>query len=172
MVDSLLAKSSIKMPPVPVEDIVRTHGVTVRYSDLRDVSGLVVRKDGAIVIGVNRTHAPARRRFTLAHEFGHALLHTGREVMFDKDFRYNLRSDISQLGIDIEEIEANYFAAALLMPRKFMDRDPRTHSIEVEDASALRALAQAYGVSAQAMALRLVNVARRASSQSQGQLPF
>jgi Zn-dependent peptidase ImmA (M78 family) len=91
--------------------------------------------------------------------------------MFDKEFRYNIRSNKSGLCPDTEEIEANFFAACLLMPRRVMDHDGRTHSIEIEDPTALRELARAYGVSSQAMALRLTNVARR-SPRPQAQLPF
>jgi Zn-dependent peptidase ImmA (M78 family) len=117
---------------------VRTsEGVSVRYSDLKEVSGLVVRKDGNALIGVNRTDSTVRRRFTLAHEFAHVLLHEGKELRFDKDFRVNLRSEMSSTRTDIEEIEANFFAASLLMPRKFLDYDPRTLTIEVEDAKAV-----------------------------------
>jgi Zn-dependent peptidase ImmA (M78 family) len=172
LVTSLLGRSAITRPPVPIEEIIRKHGeIAVKYSDLDEVSGLVVRQAGNIVIGVNRAHSATRRRFTLAHEFGHVLLHEGKEVRFDKEFRYNLRSDISTTGLDAEEVEANFFAASLLMPRAFMDADPRTHSVEVEDTAGLRELARSYGVSPQAMALRLTHVARR-STPSQTSLPF
>jgi Zn-dependent peptidase ImmA (M78 family) len=172
VVNSILDGLHIERPPVPVEDIIKAHGVIIRYSDLDDVSGLVVRAGGQTVIGVNRTHSSTRRRFTLAHEFGHVQLHAGREIMFDKEFRYNLRSDLSGMGVDVEEIEANFFAACLLMPRRIMDCDKKTHSIEIEDPRALRELSREYGVSPQAMALRLANVARRTSPTSQTRLPF
>ena len=165
LVDGLLDKHHVEEPPVPVEAIVRqTEGVSVRYSDLKGISGLVVRKGGAIVIGVNRTHSPVRRRFTLAHEFAHILLHEGKELRFDEDFRFNLRSEISSTGTDIEEIEANFFAASLLMPRRFLDTDHRTLTIEIEDAKAVQELARAYTVSAQAMSVRLLNLYGRRSS--------
>jgi Zn-dependent peptidase ImmA (M78 family) len=157
IVSALLDKNLVKEPPVPVEAIVRaTEDTSVRYSDLGEISGLVVRKDGKTLIGVNRTHSPGRRRFTLAHEFGHVLLHEGKELHFDTDFRVNLRSDMSSTGTDIEEIEANFFAASLLMPEKFLDKDKRTVSLEIEDAKAVQDLAKSYLVSAQAMSTRLL----------------
>jgi Zn-dependent peptidase ImmA (M78 family) len=164
-VHELLEKHHVTMPPVPVEAIVRaSEGVSVRYSDLKEISGLVVRKDGNAIIGVNRTDSTVRRRFTLAHEFAHVLLHEGKELRFDKDFRVNLRSEISSTGTDIEEIEANFFAGSLLMPRKFLDDDPRTLTIEVEDARAVQELARAYIVSTQAMSVRLLKLYGRRSS--------
>jgi len=165
LIGELLVHHRVTRPPVPVEAIVRAReGVSVRYSDLKDISGLVLRKDGAALIGVNRTHSPVRRRFTLAHEFAHVLLHDGAELRFDRHFRVNLRSDLSSTGTDIEEIEANFFAASLLMPRKFLDDDERTLTIEVEDARAVRELAREYIVSAQAMSWRLSNLYGRRSS--------
>jgi Zn-dependent peptidase ImmA (M78 family) len=165
LLNELLEKHRVTKPPVPVEAIVRAgEGVSVRYSDLKDISGLVVRKDGNALIGVNRAHSPGRRRFTLAHEFAHVLLHEGKELRFDKDFRVNLRSEMSSTGTDIEEIEANFFAASLLMPRKSLDDDPRTLTIEVEDARAVQELARAYIVSTQAMSVRLLKLYGRRSS--------
>jgi len=165
-VDELLDTHHVTAPPVPVEAIVRgTEGVSVRYSDLKDISGLVVRKGEAILIGVNRTHSPVRRRFTLAHEYAHVRLHEGKELRFDTDFRVNLRSDMSSAGTDIEEIEANFFAASLLMPRQFLDKDPRTATIEIEDAKAIQDLARAYIVSTQAMSVRLLNLYGRRSAR-------
>jgi Zn-dependent peptidase ImmA (M78 family) len=171
-VDELLKSNNVTQPPVPVDEIARSRGFAIEYSDLDDVSGLLVRHGMACTIGVNRRDPPVRRRFTIAHELAHALLHTGKAVTFDKDFRYNLRSDLSSAGTDIEEIEANFFAASLLMPFRFLAQDERAHSIDVQDESAVRDLARSYGVSAQAMALRVVAVARRASPKAQVRLPF
>jgi Zn-dependent peptidase ImmA (M78 family) len=173
-VGELLDGIKLKRPPVPVEAIVRSwKGVAIRYSDLQDVSGLVVRKDGNVVIGVNQSHSPSRKRFTLAHEFAHVLLHEGKEVRFDTDFKVNLRSEVSTLGTDVEEVEANFFAAALLMPRRCLDSDPRTLSIDFEDAAVVQQLAKEYMVSTQAMQLRLVNLyGRRMSASGRSSLPF
>ena len=108
---------------------------------------------------MNKKQAPARQRFTLAHELAHALLHPGKEVRFDKDFRVNLRSEASGLGVDVEEIEANFFAASLLMPRRFLQADPEAALVDVEDARAVARLATRYGVSPHAMTIRLGNLA-------------
>lgn len=162
LADALLIKAGVMAPPVPVEDIIRSRGITIQpTASLGDVSGLVLRKGKETVIGVNKKQVPTRQRFTLAHELAHALLHHGEEVRFDKDFRVNLRSVISGLGIDVEEIEANFFAACLLMPRRFLEADPEAALVDVEDAQAVAKLAKRYGVSAHAMSIRLGNLAVR-----------
>lgn len=160
MAETLLIEAGVSGPAVPVDAIVQARGITIQpTTSLGDVSGLVLRKGQDITIGVNTKEAPTRQRFTIAHEFAHALLHHGEEVRFDKDFRINLRSETSGLGVDVEEIEANFFAACLLMPRRFLEADPAAAVVDVENSRAVAALAKRYGVSAHAMSIRLGNLA-------------
>lgn len=161
LTDALLVAAGVSAPPVPVDRIVQAQGIAIRATSLGDVSGLVVRKGKEIVIGVNKDHPPTRRRFTIAHELAHALLHHGKEVRYDRDFRVNLRSEASGLGVDVEEIEANFFAARLLMPRRFLEADPEAALVDVEDAQAVGKLAKRYGVSVHAMSIRLGSLAVR-----------
>ena len=114
---------------------------------------------------MNKAHALTRRRFTIAHECAHALLHEGREVRYDTDFRVDFRSGMSALGVDVEEMEANFFAACILMPRRFLEADPLISELDVEDAApTVKALAARYKVSTQAMSIRLGNLAARPGS--------
>lgn len=154
LANSLLVEAGITAPPVPVEQIVKARGIAIQLKELGEVSGIVVRKDSTIVIGVNKGEAPTRRRFTIAHEFGHALLHRGEEVHFDKAFRFNLRSGASS----IEETEANFFAACILMPRHFLETDQAVAQLDAEDPAAVAALARRYHVSPHAMSIRLGNL--------------
>lgn len=62
------------------------------------------------VILVNTTEPSQRQRFTVAHEIGHAVLH---KKSCDRD---NFTHDLG--NYQIEEVEANRFAAELLMPRE------------------------------------------------------
>lgn len=161
-VSGLLQRAGIIAPAVPIEKLIQAEGIKLLYPDLgKDASGVLVRKDGTMVIGVNRTHSKTRQRFTAAHELAHALLHEGTDVHHDATFRVNLRSDLSSQGIDPEEVEANYFAACLLMPRDFLEADPKAFLVDAEDATAVAALARSYGVSAHAMSLRLAILASR-----------
>ncbi|WP_216856884.1 ImmA/IrrE family metallo-endopeptidase [Acidisoma sp. S159] len=161
LTDALMVAAGVNTPPVPVDRIVQAQGIAIRATSLGDVSGLVVRKGKEVVIGVNKDHPLTRRRFTIAHELAHALLHHGEEVRYDRDFRVNLRSEASGLGVDIEEIEANFFAARLLMPRRFLEADPEAALVDMEDAQAVGRLAKRYGVSVHAMSIRLGTLAVR-----------
>ena len=56
----------------------------------------------------------------------------------------------------MEEIEANFFAASLLMPERFLDADGGVDAID--DDAMVSDLAARYQVSPQAMSLRLANL--------------
>lgn len=131
----------------------------MEYRDFNnEISGLLIRKQKMVVIAVAQEQPEQRQRFTIAHELGHLLLHDGIEVRVDKHFRVNLRSSASSKAEDVEEIEANAFAAELLMPRDFLLRDARKLTLDIEDEEQIAALARRYEVSRQAMTFRLMNL--------------
>lgn len=146
---------SVAHLPVDVEQIAEDEGIDVVLHVLDDnTSGLIVKsKDGRVTIGVNADHHPNRRRFTVAHELGHFFLHNGGERMFvDK------RDHRASLGIDKREIEANRFAAALLMPEELVREclaEEGVGFIDAFDEEGLRRLAARFQVSQQAITLRL-----------------
>ncbi len=155
----LLQEYKVQRPPVPVEAIARKLGAEIRYSPFEgDISGMVYRDKDWTVIGVNSLHHPNRQRFTIAHEIGHMLLHKGKEFHVDKTFRVNLRDDLSSQAVDREEIEANSFAAELLMPRHMLLEDLKGREIDFENEENIRRLASKYRVSPQALTLRLTNL--------------
>lgn len=148
------------VPPVPVEKMVRARGIEIRKGDLdNSISGLLVRSGDGATIGVNADHALTRRRFTIAHEFGHFLLHEGISEHVDHGYRVNFRDQDSSLARDVEEIEANFFAASLLMPKTMLDACGAVDSLDSD--SGVRDLAKRFQVSQHAMSLRLANVYRR-----------
>lgn len=156
-VEALLRQHRIKKAPVPVEKIAERLGLDVRYAPFDgELSGALVRNDGECYIGVNSLHSPNRRRFTIAHELGHYLLHEGVKQHLDNDFRVNWRDDKSSKAVNPEEMEANRFAAELLMPAEFLVRDiERIENFDSE--SAINLLARRYRVSREAMKIRLGN---------------
>jgi Zn-dependent peptidase ImmA (M78 family) len=123
-----------------------------------EISGILVRRANEIVIGIAREQSKTRQRFTIAHEIGHLVLHEGEELHVDREFTVKLRSQQSSVAVDVDEIEANAFAAGLLMPEFLIRRDVRTLSIDFDDASQVNALATRYQVSGQAMTFRLLNL--------------
>lgn len=156
-VSKILRDNEIARPPVPVEKIAERYGIEVRYEPAEDeLSGALIRKPDEVVIGVNASHHPNRQRFTIAHEIAHFLLHRGIDMHVDQDFRINLRDQRHSDAVRSEEIEANRFAAELLMPREFIAQD--TRRLQAIDEEAKRRLANRYRVSKHAMELRLANL--------------
>jgi|EndMetStandDraft_3_1072993.scaffolds.fasta_scaffold231676_2 Zn-dependent peptidase ImmA (M78 family) len=145
--------------PVDPSAVAAHLGCTVVWKNFSDdLSGVLIRKDGAVTIAVNNSDSQLRQRFTIAHECGHlALAHEG-EIFIDKQV-VNRRDGTSSLAIDDREIEANQFAASLLMPREeivsHLDHllsSCRNRTMLIEQ------LASKFKVSRQAMEIRLVNL--------------
>jgi len=164
LVNQLLTRHGIMDAAVPVEDIAKSSGIEVRHDSIEDadVSGFLFRdkEHQRVIIGVNSTQIEERKRFTIAHELGHFLLHEGQPLHVDHNFRVNLRSGKSSEGTDIEEKEANFFAAELLMPKSFLEKDlSDIDAVDLfVDLDALQELAKKYKISPQALTYRLTNL--------------
>jgi len=157
--ERLIQSSDIFDAPVDVKGIARRLGVSVVEEDLGEVSGVLVRTAKTGVICVHRGHARVRRRFTIAHELGHFVLahpmEPGQQVHVDKGYVVSLRSSRSATGAYQREVEANAFAASLLMPASFVRTAvAELKSDEITDAT-IDQLAEDFDVSAQAMTIRL-----------------
>jgi Zn-dependent peptidase ImmA (M78 family) len=157
---SLLQQAGVRGAPVPVDTIAKILGatITIDKSDDDALSGFLLRdiKHRRVVIGVNSSHHPHRRRFTIAHEIGHLVLHKGDGVHVDSVgamFRIDHRNADSAKGTSLAEREANLFAAELLMPAAFVERAARDVALLDEDAIAK--MAKQFEVSSQALAFRL-----------------
>jgi hypothetical protein len=95
-------------------------------------------------ISVRASDPYVRRRFTVAHEIGHFVLHRNRigsSLTDDGFYRSNLSS--------WEEVEANQFAARALMPRELLKQHIQAYGI----APAL--LSTIFKVSESAMRIRI-----------------
>ena len=159
LAQGLLRNAQVSKPPVPVETIAELLDLKVRLEPFEgEISGCTIRRGDKAIIGVNSLHHPNRQRFTIAHEIGHFFLHKGEQIIIDRGFRVNFRDDESGKAENPEEIEANYFAAELLMPTDLLVQDLKGKIIDVEDDSIIRELAEKYRVSPQALSYRLVNV--------------
>jgi Zn-dependent peptidase ImmA (M78 family) len=163
IVQRLLTAASITEPPIPVERIARQAGAVVSYQpfDAEDISGLLYRTaDSAPVIGVNSNNAKVRQRFTIAHELGHLQLHEKQELILDRHVQVNFRDSTSSTASNQEEIEANQFAAELLMPRALLERHLRVllNGRPLTDNDLVGRLAARFEVSHQAMEFRLASL--------------
>ncbi|MCG7400389.1 ImmA/IrrE family metallo-endopeptidase [Caballeronia zhejiangensis] len=159
----LLVEFNITEAPVPVDQIAKRMGVDLRFSPLDDeLSGMVFIKDGTPIIGINSLHHSNRQRFTIAHELGHFVLHRNEitnTVHVDKQFRVLLRDSVSAQGTDRLEIEANRFAAALLMPKHLVLKAIAESISDIDDDTPVAELAKKFKVSRQTMEYRVRNLA-------------
>ncbi len=136
-------------PPIHVIPLANELGIEVYKADWPStVSGKIQRDperggSSGYAIFVNRSHSEQRRRFTIAHEIAHFVLHEDRigEGLYDDGlYRSGLRTH--------EETDANQLAADILMPRRLMEE----FSFVGDD---IETLAHQFNVSEQAMAIRL-----------------
>lgn len=117
-----------------LEDIAFTKGVLVTEGPLQKMDARLVRKGDHGFIRV-RHDIPekGRKRFAVAHELGHWELHKKISQIFtctEKDF-------LAKYKGSPEEIEANYFAASLLMPEKLFEENMRKLPISLTTLSKL-----------------------------------
>jgi Zn-dependent peptidase ImmA (M78 family) len=140
--------------------VARGLGLQVESTTLgEDISGVLVIEGGRGTIGYNAAHPSVRQRFSIAHEIGHFVLHEGHGPLFiDKKYTVYRRDPRSSSGENLQEIEANQFAAALLMPRALLRREAAEVHFDLADEATLDALAKKFDVSLQAMSIRLMNL--------------
>lgn len=139
-----------KKAPVHVVPIAQAFGIEVfkdeNFPD--DLSGLIRKEeDGKYRCYVNATHPTTRRRFTIAHELSHFLLHKkyiGDGITDDYLYRSGLTNEM--------EREANSLAAEILMPQHLLE----DYFDDIEQFS-ITALADLFWVSPAAMEIRLRN---------------
>jgi Zn-dependent peptidase ImmA (M78 family) len=142
---------------VDVKAVAERLDANVIFDDLEDdVSGFLLREKGVSTIAVNRQHHPNRQRFTLAHECGHLFLHAskGDRLWLDKTLFF--RDGTSSTGDQFAEIEANQFAAGLLMPEELVNKSLGGHRL-ITDSDIVR-LALRFEVSERAMTVRLISL--------------
>ncbi len=88
-------------------DILENQGVSVLELELPSgLSGFTVRLDGHIACGLNVTHPVRRQRFSILHEYCHALVDHDRSGIVSR----------SEEADDLREARANAFAIYFLAP--------------------------------------------------------
>lgn len=137
-------------PPIEVTPLAKRLGIRVYKAPWPDeISGKIQRDEdrggtSGFAIFVNKDHPSVRRRFTIAHEIAHYVLHERKigDGIFD-DAMY--RSGLPHR----EEVQANALAADILMPRDRVREMRRRYGDDVER------LAKLFWVSERAMSIRL-----------------
>lgn len=121
----------------------------------KDFDGFLLRnpenpKQWAISYSENMT--PGRQRFTKAHELGHYVLHSRRYGEFRCGPDAIVEKDTGEENL---EAQANQFASYLLMPANHVR--PRIEKTQIT-LDLISELAQFYGVSFEAMCIRVVEI--------------
>jgi Zn-dependent peptidase ImmA (M78 family) len=145
--DDLVRDYSV--PPIPVLEIAEQNGVNVIFSDFGKHNDSVAGfcDFGEAKIYVNDNDNFGRKIFTIAHEFGHWILH--RQFFDQNPNEYSVLPRFQKPRSNAFEQEANCFAAELLAPKHLL--------IPVKNAGVAQ-LAAIFGVSREMMEHRLKNV--------------
>ena len=115
--EKVIKENSITSPPIPVVDIANSYGLIVEEDNLMGDAGKLFFKENKIVI--NENDQIPRRRFTIAHELGHFLMHRNLAEFQKKEC---IERSMPILAEEKEwyEKEADYFAANILVPFDFL----------------------------------------------------
>lgn len=155
----VLEKYKVKKLPVPVQEIAEKEGLEIIFQNLgTDISGLLITRDGKSYCCVHSSDRETRQRFTIAHELAHFVLghqqQQGEHVHVDRGNYISQRGPRASAGVDPKEIEANQFAASLLMPAQLVKQEAAKLGSSLTDAH-VTMLAEMFNVSEQAMTIRL-----------------
>lgn len=173
MTKKLLQEHNLYRAPVDVFKLMVSLDINLRLEDMEDsMAGFIQFKESGDIVVINNNHHIHRQRFTGAHEIAHQQLHRDQASSFiDHSFKSGLsikpekmknatfhRDQVSSLGQDVREIEANRFAARLLMPEELVVQKISEYSIDSSSDDDIQRLAGIFQISLQAMTYRLASL--------------
>jgi Zn-dependent peptidase ImmA (M78 family) len=142
--------------PINPELIAKNLGIDIQRFDDLNLDGALIKLKGKVATIFIRGNDPIlRERFTIAHEIGHyADRHANNAQFYDgkpiEEMEFvDKRSELSKNGTDRQEVFANKFAAALLMPKNEIEIAIKNNITDLKD------LAKIFKVSVDAMYYRL-----------------
>jgi len=152
--------------PVPLEDLCAALDISEIQTLITEgfAAALItdtVKSTGIILVAEG--HGPARRRFSIAHELGHFLIPTHRAGPAGFQCTSTDLAAVARREVDPRlrmEIEANRFAALLLIPPPHLRSELR--QIRQPDITDIVRLASLFAVSKEALARAYVEHSREA----------
>lgn len=153
--ESLIKSNSLASFPFKVKKFVeersgiavRTFSKALKYginiSDFGSDSAMLIEFCGEYIIFYNQDEPDYRIRFSILHEFGHYI------------FQHVRGLPASDPIYGIQELEANFFAAQMLMPEQILRECARREKRLTPDF-----IAQAFGVSSEAAEKRIRTLSR------------
>ena len=151
----LLKKFNVNEPPIDVDFIAKEIGIDLFYEYLPDdISGILnIEQNKKPIIIINSEHHKNRKRFSIAHEIGHYILHKNNGIHIDK--KSFLRDNKSSQALYSIEIEANKFAAELLMPIELLKKEIENIEDIIDfEEDIISELAKKFEVSTTAMGIK------------------
>ena len=147
-------------PPIPILEIATAVDITeIREEPFHSLEGALITPDhkgtGVILLNSNRSHY--RKRYTIAHELGHYFnpWHQPQGGGFNCDAKALLQNQSTRNNpSQIMEVQANQFAAELLMPKKLFQR----HLVNMSglDLEHIIKLSDDFDISREAIARRYI----------------
>lgn len=165
---------------VDIEKIATSLNISIEKHEMENKkSGKVTISDNGCTMIINSKDCKTRQRFTIAHELGHYISYKynkktgtredtedgGKEIdgsilgflndnnQISQENKKNeeaARDDRSEMGINLEEIFANQFAASILIPKPLL-------ITALQETSDIAILAEKFLVSRLAMQYRILN---------------
>jgi Zn-dependent peptidase ImmA (M78 family) len=150
----VLRKHGLTSIPIDPVILAQRLGITVNNAKFSDQSivGMIAKRGDKLTLLVNQSDPPYRKRFTIAHELGHHFLHLLEDGEFvDSEADLFRQPPEDQTAITPErrkEIQANMFAAALLMPQEEV-------AARWKECRSVEEMARIFNVSESAMGIRV-----------------
>ena len=132
---------------IQIRDIAYARGLRVQEIPIRGAEGRLVRRGRRGIATVNKLiREPGKKRFVIAHELGHFEIHKEKPL-----FSCDEAAFLAWHRNRPEEVEANVFAASILMPARLFQDAASRKPIRVET---IEELASLFRVTLSAAAIR------------------
>jgi Zn-dependent peptidase ImmA (M78 family) len=140
--DRLLRLSGALEPPIGEDIIAALPHIQIERVVPAKAQAAAEWSHGRWLIILNGAEPRGRQRFSLAHELKHILDHPFVTILYPR----------REVSTELAEQACDYFAACLLMPRRWL------RQAWTEDVRDARDLARRFGVTPQAVKVRLLQV--------------
>jgi Zn-dependent peptidase ImmA (M78 family) len=146
----------LEITEIPMNLIVSGLGAILIEEPLENADGIILIGKKISLIKVNSSIAyETRKRFTIAHEIGHLLMHKNIDPHLENLNTLNWFNDTeTQLKKGIQEYEANDFAAELLMPSVLFNFEAKKYLFS---PTLLKYLAERFKTSITSTAFKYLN---------------
>lgn len=141
---------------ISLEDLVAYKGALLVEEKMHNADGRIIHGNRRSIIKVNsEIQYPGRKRFTIAHELGHLVMHRDYPIHSDTKSLDWFDSALKNLKTGFQELEANEFASELLMPADLFKCEVRYKKFTPD---LLRNLAERFQTSITSVAFKCVEM--------------